>query len=101
MKEAASTENEVLAPQLDELADEIAQFLFSRARILPIDPVELFVLAIGIIVAPLRATDFVAGEQHGRALGRSPECCAFAVHAIRGSPDRPLAPRLRSSSWGS
>jgi len=51
MKEAASTENEVLAPQLDELADEIAQFLCLRAKILPIDPVELFVLAIGIVVA--------------------------------------------------
>jgi len=35
MKEAASTENEVLAPQLDELADEIAQFLCLRAKILP------------------------------------------------------------------
>src|SRR5581483_3858950 len=38
-------------------------------RRLPVEPARLVVLAIGVVVAPLRAAELVAGEKHRHALG--------------------------------
>ena len=51
-------------------ADEFGQLLaFARLRQLPIKPRHFIVLAIGIVVAMLGAAEFIAGEQHRRAVG--------------------------------
>ena len=50
------------------MADEIGKVLAFLAEILPADPADLVVLAIGVVVADLRVADFVAGEHQRRAL---------------------------------
>ena len=58
-----------LAPELNEVTDKIGKILALDAQAGPIDPADLIVLAIGIVVALLAVADFVAGEQHRYALG--------------------------------
>ena len=50
--------------ELRELRYEIDQ---RPIGIGPVQPCRLIVLGIGIVVAPLRAAEFIAGRQHGRA----------------------------------
>src|SRR6185312_4808146 len=66
-EEARAREDAMLAPEADEIAHEVAQPLILRADTLPIGPGQLVVLAIGVIVAALRAADLVAGEEHRHA----------------------------------
>ena len=55
-------------PQLGEVADEIGEVVASLPRLLPADPADLVVLAIGVVVAGLRVADLVAGEDQRHAL---------------------------------
>ena len=69
----------------------------------PVEPGDLVVLAIGVVVAALRAAELVAGQQHRHALrdeAASRGNCASAARAARGSRDRRSALRRRSSSCG-
>src|SRR5207245_4841749 len=52
-------------PEMGEPRHELQELL---VRVLPIEPADLVVLAIGVVVPLLRATDFVAGQQHRDAL---------------------------------
>ena len=64
---AAAPQDRIFPPQRSQLAHEFDQ----RAAVgvdLPVDPADLVVLAIGIVIAALGAGEFVAGEDHRRAL---------------------------------
>src|SRR5215471_9709551 len=43
-------------------------------NLIPVQPAEFVVLAVGIVVTPLRTPDFVAHEHHGPALGKKQDC---------------------------
>ena len=55
--------------RLDHAADEIQQGLPLLVQV-PVEPGELVVLAVGVVVALLRAADLVAAQQHRHALGK-------------------------------
>src|SRR5882757_6747047 len=50
------------------MADEIRKILALLAEVVPADPADLVVLAVGVVVAGLRVADLVAGEDQRRAL---------------------------------
>ena len=54
-------------PQAGELPHEVDQRIVLLGK-LPVDPADLVVLTICVVVALLCATEFVAREQHRRAL---------------------------------
>src|SRR6185312_3676845 len=66
-QETAAAEDRVPVPKLGELFDEGDQRLAALADV-PVDPADLVVLAIGVVVAALGAGKLVAGEQHRGAL---------------------------------
>src|SRR5690606_30599740 len=67
LKEGAAREHRMLAPQPNELLYEATQSLVVPVQ-LPVDPGNLVVLAVGVVVAMLRASQLIAGQQHGYAL---------------------------------
>ncbi len=54
----------MLPPQTHEVAHELAQHLVFRTKLLPFQPGDVVILAIGVVVAALGVADLVAGEQH-------------------------------------
>src|SRR6185437_1511926 len=56
------------APERDQPRDEIGQVLAGDTASRPIDPADLIVLAIGVVVAALAIADLIAGEDHRHAL---------------------------------
>src|SRR5207245_8316688 len=64
----------------DQAADEIEQVLVD---VLPVDPAQLGVLAVAVVVAALRAAHFVAGNDHRDALGQ--EDAAEQVALLAGA----------------
>src|SRR5581483_9292138 len=66
LEERAPSEHTMVGPEGDEIAAEREQLLVD---VLPVQPRDLVVLAVGVVVALLRAADLVTGEQHRDALG--------------------------------
>ena len=60
----------MLAAQVDQAADEVQKILLFGGDILPVHPVDLVILTIGVVVAALAAADFIAGQEHGRPLSQ-------------------------------
>jgi hypothetical protein len=54
-------------PERDEAPGEDTKRLRALVE-LPVDPADLVVLAVGVVVAALRAGELVAGEQHRHAV---------------------------------
>src|SRR4029077_8477386 len=69
-EEPAPPEDRMLAAKRGERAGELWQAdLSAGGRLLtPVDPGDLVVLAVGVVVAPLGAAKLVACQQHGDAL---------------------------------
>src|SRR5882762_2149136 len=65
LEPAAAPERGVRASQTDEAAGELLKALIG---VLPIEPGDLVVLAVRVVVAALRAPHLVAAKQHGHAL---------------------------------
>ena len=66
-EEAPPLQHRLLVPQLDQPPRELEQRLPPLVEV-PVQPGELVVLAVGVVVALLGAADLVAGEQHRHAL---------------------------------
>src|SRR5579862_2634884 len=64
---AAAAEDRVLAPQQYHAPREFEELLASSIE-RPVEPRELVVLAIGVVVALLRATELITPEHHRHAL---------------------------------
>jgi hypothetical protein len=67
LEELASPENRMFATERDQLAGEGEEFTSLPVQ-LPVKPTELIVLAVCIIVSPLRPIDLVASTDHRNAL---------------------------------
>src|SRR6266851_591929 len=67
LKELSAAEDRLFATESSQEAGQIAQLLLFRSQ-LPVDPGDLTVLAIGIIVSLLRLADLVPGQQHRHPL---------------------------------
>ena len=66
----------------------------------PVDPTDLVVLAVGVVVALLGPAEFVAGQHHRRALGEQQRRqhvahLAFAQRVDPGSSVGPSAPQFQ------
>src|SRR5690606_15021517 len=62
----AAVEHRMLAAEAHQAADELEQL---GVEVLPIEPGELVVLAVGVVVAALGAAELVPAEQHRYAAG--------------------------------
>src|SRR3954454_5921150 len=67
-QEAAALEIPLAPAQRDHLAEEPEDVALLLAREIPVEPADLVVLAVGVVVALLRAADLVAGDEHRRPL---------------------------------
>ena len=65
VEEVAAPEHRMRAPEGDQPLREREQ---RAVLVLPVEPRDLVVLAVGVVVAALRAADLVAAEQHRDAL---------------------------------
>ena len=68
MEETAASHDGVIAAQVDEVAGELQQLMVVLVQI-PVDPRDLVVLAVRIVVAALGAPEFVTMGDHRHALG--------------------------------
>ena len=66
-EETRASEHGVIPTQLGQALHELAQ-LGAVLVPIPIDPTDLVVLTIGVVVSVLRSPEFVAGGEHRRAL---------------------------------
>src|SRR5689334_1045812 len=57
----------LFAANRDQPANKVEQILLAIVE-LPVQPGYFVVLAVSVVVAALRVTDFVAGQQHGNTL---------------------------------
>jgi hypothetical protein len=57
----------LLLPDVGHRADEVEELLL-RVVQLPVEPGQLVVLAVGVVVAVLRVAQLVAAQQHRHAL---------------------------------
>ena len=67
LEEMAPTEHRVIFSQANDPADELQQLLIVTVHV-PVDPADLIVLAVGVVVAVLGAPHFVPGQQHRHTL---------------------------------
>ena len=67
LEELAALEDRLGAPEMDDGAHKVAKGLLLLGQ-LPMQPGEVVVLAIGIVVALLRMAELVTGQEHGHAL---------------------------------
>ena len=72
-KEVASFENRLRMPQRRHLFRKVQKLFLFRIQV-PVDPADLIVLAIWIVVALLSLFDFVAAANHGHALRQQQRC---------------------------
>src|ERR1700749_4330168 len=64
-----AVQDRILLPQGGQVLDKSNQRLALPTDI-PVEPTDLIVLAIRIVVALLRAPEFIAGQEHRGALGK-------------------------------
>src|SRR6516165_6615868 len=69
-KKARAREHAMATAKVDQIADETAEILVFGSDMLPVEPRDLVVLTIRVVVAALSPADLVAGEQHRNAEDR-------------------------------
>ena len=91
------------ASAMSRAAKSVQRAALGAVGLRPVEPGDLVVLAIGVVVAALGAAELVAGQQHRRALRQEHawRACARCTRrrGVAGSPDRRSAPRR--PSWPS
>jgi hypothetical protein len=100
-KETPPPEHRVLGAQLDKRADVAKQILVRLGADRPVDPGNLVVLAVGVVVAQLGAVHLVAAQQHRNSLGQQQGSHKIALHPgpqgqdgrVVGGPLRAAVPR--------
>ena len=85
-EEVAPAQNGVRPDDRDELGGEVTERLAPLVDV-PVDPADLVVLAVGVVVAELRAPVLVAAEQHADALGEHEGGEEVALHAVAHARD--------------
>src|SRR6266851_7040559 len=69
-EKSPALENRECAFQFCQCSNEIRQRLTFVVDLLPIEPADLIILAIGVIVAVLSPSKFVAGQEHRCSLSK-------------------------------
>ena len=64
-----------------------------EVAVLPVEPAELVVLAVGVVVAPLRPSDLVAAEEHPHPLREDERGHQVALHPLADLDDLRLVGR--------
>src|SRR4051812_38095598 len=67
VEEAAAMERGLFAVNGDEPSDEFQEIFLAIVE-LPIQPRDFVILAVRVVVSPLRVTDFITRKEHGDAL---------------------------------
>src|SRR5207302_7805552 len=83
LEEVLAAQHRLGVAQREHAAGELEHRAVDRR---PVDPGDLVVLAVGVVVAPLGAAQLVAVEDHGAALGddeRRDEVAALAVTQLQ------------------
>ena len=107
-EEARTAQDRESVAQRDDPSDELDQ-RGAVLRYVPVDPAERIVLSVGIVIALLAAAEFVAGQDHRRALRQQQRRKQIALlpvaqlPRISGSSVGPSAPPFqdRLSEWPS
>src|SRR5690348_13507178 len=91
----------MIAPELDELFRELEErvLLFG---VVPVEPADLVILAIGVVVSLLSPLPFIARSEHWNALGKKKRCEKISALAatqfvnfwIIRRPFGPVVPRV-------
>src|SRR5690606_24391270 len=68
-QEAAPAQDRIVMAQADQIAGEVHQLTLILIQI-PVDPAQLVILTVDVVVALLSAGELVSSQQHGRALGK-------------------------------
>src|SRR5205807_553352 len=85
-QEAAPPQDRIGARQRDGLSHELGE-IGVGAGAAPIEPAELVVLAVGVVVAALRAEELVAAEQHRRPAGKQQQAGMVLGEALAQAED--------------
>jgi len=67
VEEALPAQGGVAVEQPNQVAREHQQVLLGLLQV-PVDPGQLVILTVGVVVAVLRSPELVAGRQHGHAV---------------------------------
>src|SRR5579864_1122218 len=84
--ELAPAEIRMSLAQLDQPPGELEQALPPGVKI-PVEPADLVVLAVGIVVAALRAPDLVSSKKHGNALAAKQRGQEISLLALAAAQD--------------
>ena len=60
----------MILSELYKLANELTEILVFFRNPLPIDPTDLVILTVGVIVSSLTAAEFITGDEHRQTLGQ-------------------------------
>src|ERR1700693_5650315 len=84
LKEVAAAEQPVLFSNRDQAAGELKEALILRFQI-PVEPGQLAVLAVGVVVTVLGMAHLVARQEHWNSLGKKQggQKVAFLLRAQR------------------
>ena len=86
LEPAPAMQHRVAPPECDQAPRELEQRGSLGARG-PVEPGELVVLTVRVVVAALGAVDLVTAEQHGHALGQQQRGEPVALLALAEAPD--------------
>src|SRR5581483_10333365 len=99
-EEAISSQDGILGAQLRQPLHEAGQALTLRCR-LPIEPADLIVLTVGIVVPALGAAKLISRQKHGSALGEEQRPEEIALLTLAQCVDRRILRRaLRAAVPG-
>src|SRR5205807_8437157 len=68
LEKLRSTKNGMIAPELNHFPGELEQRLLFFVAFLPIEPADLVVLTIGIVIAVLSPAEFISPAKHRHTL---------------------------------
>src|SRR5690606_25652198 len=98
-EEVAAAERGVRPAEGEGLADEIEEGRLALVEV-PVVPVDLVVLAVGVVVAALRLAQLVAAEEHGDALREEQRAHERALEAVAAGEDALVVRRPLDAAVG-
>src|SRR2546425_7551969 len=68
-KESIALQDRMALAQRNHLFEEAEHLIIVLFREIPIEPTDLVILAVGVVVSLLCPSDFITGYKHGHTLG--------------------------------
>src|SRR5215211_3226476 len=85
-EEAGAAETGMGVAQRDQVASELEEGTRTPIEV-PVDPADLIVLGVDVVVPPLRAADLIAMRQHRHSLREEERCHQIALGLLAGGDD--------------